>query len=180
MTVAKGMHALGPRDGRVLVNVYKDGVAAKMGHDLTLLANSWSGRADLNPEAHESSSIQVSVEINSLEVLEGRGGAKALSEGDKADIKKNIGKTLGAGTVTFSSTRVSGFLPRLSVEGNLTVNGQSRPVTLDLTVDEGGRAKGTTSFNQTHFGIKPFSAMLGALKVKDAVDVSFDIQLPTA
>lgn len=180
MTVAKGMHQLGPRDGKVLVNVYKDGVAAKMGHDLTLQANKWSGQADLNPEAASACSIQVSVDIDSLEVLEGRGGAKSLSEGDKADIKKNIGKTLGKGTVSFASTGISGSPPRLSVQGNLTINGQSRPVTLDLTVDDSGRAKGTTSFNQTQFGIKPFSAMLGALKVKDAVDVSFDIQLPTA
>jgi polyisoprenoid-binding protein YceI len=180
MTVAKGTHNIGPNDGKVLVNVYKDGVAAKMGHDLTLQAGSWSGKADINPDDPSSSSVSVSIDADSLEVLEGKGGAKPLSEGDKQDIKKNIGKTLGRGQISFESTEVSGNPPRLQLKGNLTINGQSRPVTLDLNVDDNGHVTGTTSFRQTDFGLKPFSAMLGALKVKDNVDVSIDVQLPTA
>jgi hypothetical protein len=35
------------------------------------------------------------------------------------------------------------------------------------------------SIRQSDFGIKPFSAMLGALKVADAVDVEVDVKLPT-
>jgi polyisoprenoid-binding protein YceI len=180
MTIAKGTHNIGPQDGKVLVNVYKDGVAAKMGHDLTLEASSWSGKADINPDDPASSSVSVTIDAGSLEVIEGKGGAKPLSESDKKDIKKNIEKTLGRGDISFESSGVSGTAPRISVKGDLTVGGQSRPVTLDLTVDDSGKAQGKVSFNQTQFGIKPFSAMLGALKVKDSVDVSIDVQLPTA
>ncbi len=178
MTVAKGTHNIGPDDGKVLVNVYKDGVAAKMGHDLTLEASSWSGKADINPDDPSSSSISVTIDPRSLEVLEGKGGAKPLSEGDKRDIKKNItDKVLTSRSdITFESTGVSGE----SVKGNLTINGKTQPVTLNLTVDDSGRAHATTSFNQTQFGLKPFSAMLGALKVKDGVDITIDLQLPTA
>ncbi len=176
MTIAKGSHSIGPQDGKVLVNVYKDGVAAKMGHDLTLEATSWSGTADINPDDPSSSSLQVTIPISSLEVIEGKGGAKALSEGDKRDIKKNIAKSLGSGEISFQSDSVSGS----SVKGNLTIGGKSAPVTLNLNVDDSGHATATTSFKQTDFGIKPFSAMMGALKVKDSVDVSVDLQLPTA
>jgi polyisoprenoid-binding protein YceI len=176
MTIAKGSHSIGPQDGKVLVNVYKDGVAAKMGHDLTLEATSWSGTADINPDDPSSSSVQVTVAISSLEVIEGKGGAKALSESDKKDIKKNIAKSLGSGDISFESDSVSGS----SVKGSLTIGGKSGPVTLNLNVDDSGHATGTTSFKQTDFGIKPFSAMMGALKVKDSVDVSIDLQLPTA
>ena len=176
MTIAKGSHSIGPQDGKVLVNVYKDGVAAKMGHDLTLEATSWSGTADINPDDPSSSSLQVTIPISSLEVIEGKGGAKALSEGDKRDIKKNIAKSLGSGEISFQSDSVSGS----SVKGNLTIGGKSGPVTLNLNVDDSGHATATTSFKQTDFGIKPFSAMMGALKVKDSVDVSVDLQLPTA
>lgn len=180
MTVAKGTHNIGPQDGKVLVNVYKDGVAAKMGHDLTLEASSWSGKADINPDDPSSSSVSVNIDAGSLEVIEGKGGAKPLSESDKKDIKKNIEKSLGRGDISFESTGVSGTAPRISVKGDLTISGQSKPVTLDLNVDDSGHATGKVSFAQTQFGIKPFSAMLGALKVKDGVDVSLDIQLPTA
>jgi hypothetical protein len=31
---------------------------------------------------------------------------------------------------------------------------------------------------QSQFGIKPFSAMMGALKVKDEVEVNLDVALP--
>jgi polyisoprenoid-binding protein YceI len=180
MTVATGTHNIGPQDGKVLVNVYKDGVAAKMGHDLTLEATSWSGKADISADDPSSSGVQVTIDADSLDVVEGHGGAKPLSQSDKADIKKNIAKTLGRGDISFESTKVSGSVPRISVQGNLTINGQSKPVTLDLTVDDNGKAAGKVSFNQSQFGIKPFSAMLGALKVKDNVDISVDLQLPTA
>jgi polyisoprenoid-binding protein YceI len=176
MTVAKGSHNIGPSDGKVLVNVYKDGVAAKMGHDLTLEATSWSGQADLNPDDPSASSLKVTIDPRSLEVVEGKGGAKPLSDGDKRDIKKNADKVLSRDDITFESTSVSDN----SVKGDLTINGQTRPATLNLNVDDSGRLKATTSFNQSQFGIKPFSAMLGALKVKDNVDISVEVQLPTA
>ncbi|MDQ1392778.1 MAG: hypothetical protein QOF30_1755 [Acidimicrobiaceae bacterium] len=181
MTVAKGSHNIGPQDGKVLVNVYKDGMAAKMGHDLTLEATSWSGKADINPDDPSASSVQVTIDAGSLEVVEGKGGAKPLSDNDKRDIKKNItDKVLRDTSISFESTGVSGSTPRLQLKGDLTINGQTQPVNLDLNVDDSGHAKGTASFKQTQFGLKPFSAMMGALKVKDSVDITIDVQLPTA
>lgn len=183
MTIAKGTHNIGPQDGKVLVNVYKDGVAAKMGHDLTLEATSWSGKADINPEDPSSCSVQVTIDPNSLEIVDSRGGAKPLDAGDKQKIKEGLSKTLNTSRhneITFASTGVSGNPPQLSLKGDLSVAGQTRPVNLALTVDDDGRAHGTTSFQQTQFGIKPFSAMLGALKIKDNVDITIDLQLPTA
>jgi len=180
MTVAKGTHNIGPDDGKLLINVYKDGVAAKMGHDLTLEATSWSGKADINPDDPSSASVTVTVDPSSLDVLEGKGGAKPLSESDKRDIKKNIEKVLGRSEISFESTGVSGDAPRLQLKGNLSLGSQSRPVTLDVNAGDDGHITASTSFNQTDFGIKPFSAMLGALKVKDKVEISVDAQLPTA
>ena len=176
MTVAKGTHDIGPSDGKVLVNVYKDGMAAKMGHDLTLAASSWSGKADINPDDPSASSISVTIDVDSLEVLEGKGGAKALSSSDKADIKKNMTKVLGRGDISFESSSVSAS----SLKGDLTINGQSRPVTLNLNVSDSGHVTATTSFKQTDFGLKLFSAMMGALKVKDNVDITVELDLPTS
>ena len=180
MTVAKGTHNIGPQDGKLLINVWKDGVAAKMGHDLTLQANNWSGSADINPDDPRSSRVSVTVELNSIEVVSGSGGAKALSDGDKGDIKKNLQKVLGGGQVRFQSTGVSGTPTSVQLQGQLTLNNKTQPITINVTESDGGRVTGKCSFNQTAFGIKPFSALLGALKIKDGVDVSFDVQLPTA
>jgi polyisoprenoid-binding protein YceI len=180
MTVAKGNHNIGPNDGQLLINVWKDGVAAKMGHDLTLLCTRWNGTADINPENPAACSVSATIDLDGIQVLEGKGGAKALSEGDKGDIKKNLHKTLGSGQVSFKSTGVSASGSTVQLQGQLTINGKSGPVNITVNADDNGQVTGKTTFNQTAFGIKPFSAMLGALKIKDAVDVSFNLRLPTA
>lgn len=180
MTVAKGTHNIGPKDGQLLINVWKDGVAAKMGHDLTLLCTRWNGTADINPENPAACSVSATIDLGGIEVLEGKGGAKALSEGDKGDIKKNLQKTLGSGQVSFQSTGVSASGSTVQLQGQLTINGKTGPVNIAVNAADDGQITGKTTFNQTAFGIKPFSAMLGALKVKDTVDVSFNLRLPTA
>jgi polyisoprenoid-binding protein YceI len=181
MTVAKGTHNIGPEDGHVFVNVYKEGAAAaKMGHDLKLEATSWSGKADLNPDDPSGCTVSVTIDPDSLDIVEATGGGKPLSQGDKADIKKNSAKVLGRGDITFESTGVSGSAPRLQLKGDLTLGGQTRPVTLDLDVNDNGQVTAKTSFKQKDFGIKPFSAPLGILKVKDEVEVTIELQLPTA
>ena len=66
--------------------------------------------------------------------------------------------------------------------GNLNIGGQSRQVTLDLSIAPGGdgaHLKGRVPIVQSNFGIKPFSAMMGALKVKDEVEVDLDVRLPS-
>lgn len=176
MTIAKGTHNLGPDDGKVLVNVYKEGALAKMGHDLTLEATDWSAKADINPDDPSSSSISVTVDAGSLEII----SPADMPAKDKADIAKNITKTLGRGAITFESTGVSGSVPSISLKGNLTISGNSNQVTLNLTVDDNGSVTGKTSFTHKQFGIKPFSAPLGVLKVKDGVDITVEVQLPTA
>ena len=63
-----------------------------------------------------------------------------------------------------------------------SIAGQSRQVALDLTMqpDSGAvRIKGRVPVRQTDFGVKPFTAMMGALKVKDEVDVGVDVSLPS-
>ncbi len=165
------------------MSVYRDGVAAKMGHDLVLEVTRWSGKADIVAESPAGSSVQLTMDPTSLEIIDAKGGIKPLGEKDHADIKKNINDkvllTSRNPEVTFQSTEVSGTAPNIKVKGNLTLVGKSQPVTLDVRVDESsGRASGKTTLQQSSFGIKPFSALLGALKVKDSVDIQFDIKIP--
>jgi polyisoprenoid-binding protein YceI len=65
---------------------------------------------------------------------------------------------------------------RLRVVGDLTLHGVSRqiesPVDVNLSADR-LTATGTLAVSQTQFGIKPVSAGLGTVKVKDEVTVSY-------
>jgi polyisoprenoid-binding protein YceI len=180
MTFASGTHSIEPENGTLTVKVYKEGMAAKMGHDLTFEASDWSGKITVDTDDPSASSVQVTIDPSSLEIVNAEGGAKPLSDKDRADIAKNITKTLGNSDISFESTEVSGTAPRISLKGNLTISGTARPVTLDLTVGDDGHAAGRTTIVQSQYGIKPYSAMMGALKVKDSVDVEFDVTLPTS
>ncbi len=175
--VASGTFELGPSDGQLLVRIYREGMAKKVGHDLVMELTSWNATVTVDGEA---SSIEATADARSLEVREASGGVKPLSEGDRADIKKNIEeKVLKKNTeISFRSTSVKTAGPnRGTVTGDLTIAGTTRPAEFDVSLD-GDRARLTTTVVQTQWGIKPFSAMMGALKVKDAVEIEADVRLP--
>jgi polyisoprenoid-binding protein YceI len=65
------------------------------------------------------------------------------------------------------------------VEGNLTIRGQAEPVTIRGEIAE-DRVRGSATVAQTRWGIKPYSAFLGALKLADEVGVEFDLALAPA
>jgi polyisoprenoid-binding protein YceI len=182
MAIKPGTYNLGPTDGTLQVRTGRAGMAQKVGHDLTLEASNWKATVTVDPEPAQST-VQATIEPRSLEVVNGSGGAKPLSDKDKKDIKKNIAGLLGNGSITFESTKVQ---PKgdsgATVLGNLSIAGQSRQISLDLTVEPNGtdaHLKGRVPIVQSNFGVKPFTAMMGALKVKDEVEVGLDVRLPS-
>lgn len=180
MTPKSGTHAIGPNNGQLTVSTYVGGMGSKMGHDLVLEATRWSGTLNLDADNPSASSVQVTIEPKSLQVIKATGGVKALSDKDKREIAQNQEKTLQMDRfpeITFQSTSVSGSAPRLSVQGNLTIMGNTRPVNLEVTAD-GSTVTAKTTIIQTEFGIKPYSK-LGALKVKDNVDLEIILNLPS-
>jgi polyisoprenoid-binding protein YceI len=113
-------------------------------------------------------------------VRDGTGGAKALTDKDKAEIQKNIdGKVLKGQAITFRSSQLSadGAGPA-SVSGEVTMAGTTRPITCNVEIGRDGQVKGTVPLTQSEWGIKPYTALMGALKVKDEVEVVLDARLP--
>jgi polyisoprenoid-binding protein YceI len=89
-------------------------------------------------------------------------------------------KDQAAPRITFSFSRLeAGSAGSVRVTGDLSMAGQTRPVTLQgqLTEEPGGglRFKGSHEFNMTVFGMEPPRLMAGTLKVHDPVKVSFDV-----
>ncbi len=172
MPIDAGTHTIGPSNGSLKVKTGKEGAAAKMGHDLVLGVNSWEATV----EGGDSPSISLTADPGSVEVIEGSGGAKPLSDKDKGDIKKSItGKVLGSSQITFKSSSVEDG----RAQGDLSIAGKSSSVSVPLQVG-GGKISGSLTLSQKDFGIKQFSAMMGALKVKDQVTVEFEGQVPTS
>ncbi len=179
MTISPGMHKLGPGDSTLKVNTYREGVAAKVGHDLVLAVKSWDATVEVGPD-NALTSVTLNADPGSLEVESGEGGAKPLTDKDRADIKKSISdKVLGSDPITFQSSAASiDGSGKLHAEGELSIAGKSRPGSFDLTAGQDGAVSGTIQLTQSDYGIKPYKAMMGALKVRDSVDIVLDAKLP--
>lgn len=166
MSIPEGSHTIGPSNGSLRVKTGREGAASKAGHDLTLEVTSWEATV----EGGDSPSIKLTADPTSIEVIEGTGGAKKLDDDDIQDIKKSTtDKVLGSSQITFESTEVSDS----TVKGELTIAGNSSTVEAPLNVSD-DKISGSITLKQSDFGIKKFSALMGALKVADEVTVEYE------
>jgi YceI-like domain len=111
-------------------------------------------------------------------VREGLRGVKPLTDRDRASIRGSIQEILGAQPIAFRSAAVEPDDGGLTVRGELELAGTTRPATFALTAAADGRVRGTLPVTQTEWGIKPYRGMMGALKVRDTVEVVLDVPLP--
>ena len=161
----------GPENARLTIRTTRQGAAAKAGHDLLIEVGTWEATLDLESQP----ALTLIADSRSLRVIEGTGGLKALSEDDKVDIKKTIDKEVLKGTpIEFRSSGVRESSGGFSVQGELSLNGKRAPVSFELATGDDGRVTGSATVKQTEFGMKPYTALFGALKVADEVTVAID------
>ena len=75
--------------------------------------------------------------------------------------------------IAFRSTSVNRAGEHVEIAGELELAGQTRPLMFTLT-DAGGHITGSAQVKQTDWGMKPYSALFGTLKVADAVEIAID------
>jgi polyisoprenoid-binding protein YceI len=107
---------------------------------------------------------------------------QALDDDDRDSIRQTIDdEVLLRRGITFRSTSAEATADgsRISVRGELTLVGTTRPIAFDVIVD-GDRLSGSAVITQSDWGIKPYSALFGALKVADEVEIALDAGLPSS
>lgn len=171
MSIQAGTYQLGPDNAELKVKTGREGKAAKAGHNLILGVESWEGTLEVGEDPAQSR-VTLHADGGSLEVLEGTGGVKKLDDSDRQDIKKSIDdEVLEGQAIDFESTEVEATgEDRLKVKGDLTISGTTNSVEFDLSVAE-GKVSGSATLSQSDWDIKQYSAMFGALKVTDQVEV---------
>jgi polyisoprenoid-binding protein YceI len=173
MSIQAGTYKLGPDNATLRVKTGRHGAAAKAGHDLVIEVKSWEATLNVADES-SASSLELSADPTSLHVVKGEGGMQALGDDDKADIRKTIDKdVLKKKPIAFTSSSVADADGGLAVSGDLELGGKSKPVEFVVSGD-GGAITGSASFKQSDWGIKPYSALFGALKVNDEVTVEVE------
>lgn len=170
---------IGPDRGSLLLRTSRAGLAAQVGHDLTLEVTGWSGEV-MVAEDPARSSLRVTVETGTLKVVAGTGGVKPLSDRDKREMVANARKILDTDrhpTATFTATRITADNDAGVIEGTLSLLGKERPFELKVTRLDEDHFRGTGTVRQSDFGIKPYTAFFGALKLADPVEVAVDLDL---
>ncbi len=155
-----------------LVFTFKDGLLSKVAHDLEVRVTRFS--IDVSPTA-----VRAEFDLNSLRVVnamkDGTASPDALSDSDKNKIADQIVKeVLHADqhpTAVFTSRTVTrrddgGY----SIAGDLSLHGVTKPLQAE-TKAEGNQQVVSIELHQPDFGITPFKAMMGTLKVKPDVIV---------
>ena len=180
MTISDGSYAVGPESGRLLVKTSRTGLGARAGHDLTIEVTRWRGTVGIDAANPANCSVSLAADIDSFEVREGTGGIKPLTDADRADIKNTLcTKVLNAArhpSIVFESAQVSGTPESFRIDGDLTIMGVTQSATVTGGV-RGDRVQGMAVVVQSRWGIKPYSAFLGALKLRDEVEIHFDAGL---
>jgi hypothetical protein len=167
----EGTRKLGPANARLTVHTKRTGAVAKAGHDLTLEVQAWEGTLDLG----DKPSVSLVVDSTSFKVVEGHGGIHALGDDDKANIEQTIDdEVLLKRKIKFQSSDVKVDGSHVTVTGELRLMMNSRPLTFELELSEEGRLSGSAVVKQTDWGMKPYTALFGTLKVADEVEVRIE------
>jgi polyisoprenoid-binding protein YceI len=172
-----------PSESNFWVFVGKSGLFSALAHDHEIGVKSFSGRVVVPETGTSGGSLEMGVDAPSLVVLD-----KKPSEEDKKKIfdsmhnevlesakyQKITFKSVTVGDVKQTGNDAYSFV----VNGDLTLHGVTKriavPVAATITPQQ-LRATGKYTLKQTDFGIKPYSAAGGTIKVKNEVVVNFSI-----
>lgn len=166
-------HPIDTSHSRVLVLVSKTGLFSALAHDHRIDAPIASGSVRLG----EHVSVELKFKTRDLRVLD-----PEVPDDTRQEIQETMlgPKVLDAGRypeIDFASTGVTKTgRDSWRIAGNLTLHGRTHPVTLDVN-ESGGAYSGTAEILQSDFGIAPLRIARGTVKVKDGVQIRFDIRL---
>ena len=160
-----------PARSTITIHVGKTGLLSAAGHEHWVNAPISSG------SIRESGALGVEFKVESAKMT-----AKPdpkLDAKTQATIQKDMEEmTLDVKTypdISFQSSRVDPSSPnQWKVDGNLTLHGVTKPVSVIVKKNEGAYT-GHTVLKQTDFGIKPITAGGGIVKVKNEIEIDFQV-----
>ena len=183
------IYRIDPQASVLNILVYRGGTLARLGHNHVVSSKSLSGRVWMHPQLAKSG-FEVAFPVADLIVDDPESRRAAgdefppeIPDADKQGTRKNMlrAEVLDAENhprVEVKSVKIEGSLPALQATARVTIKQATRDVVVPVQVTVNGNrltAKGEFAILQTEFGMKPFSVALGALEVKDRLDVRFTI-----
>jgi polyisoprenoid-binding protein YceI len=168
---AAGTHPLDTKKSVITVHVFKAGFFSAFGHNHEVRAPISAGSIGRG----SSPSVELTIDTRKMLVVDAD-----VSDKDRADIQSTMlgPKVLDVARypeIRFRSRRVEQTRTgQWRISGELTLHGQTRPLTLEVS-GSAGRYRGSSTLRQKDFGITPVTVAGGTVKVKDEVRVDFDV-----
>jgi polyisoprenoid-binding protein YceI len=177
ITVQAKTYTIVPSESNLTVFVGKAGALSFLAHDHNIAVRSYSGRVVVPAVGLMQGSLELDIDAKSLAVLD------KISEKDRQEITNSMNNVvLESGKfpkITFRSVGISNVNgASLTVNGDLTLHGVTRRIAIPVTISATPqllRATGKYVLKQTDFGITPYSAAAGSIKVKNEVVINFNI-----
>ena len=159
--------------GQVRAYTYKEGLLASVAHDLELDLKHFQVRFN-------GGDVIATFDMDSFTVL----GAminrelspKTLSTGDRKKIEQTMLREVLM-THRYPKAELSGCVIDGQLEGTLTLRGKSAAV-IGPVSSVNARATGHVEIKPSQWGIKPYSALFGALRLQDRVRIEYWMDLP--
>lgn len=178
-----------PEDTQVYARVFRGGRLEKLGHNHVVVFNDVRGYVSLADEPVDSlfdfavATADVSIDPPALRQRQGEGFDTTISERARTGTRENMlsESVLHAAAypyVMIGSSSIDGTFDDARVTMAVTIRDVTRVVTLPVALNRDGRrlvASGAFGLLQSDYGIEPFAALGGALKVKDRVELVFNI-----
>ena len=164
-------------DGELQVLTGVGGPAAKMGHRLTIAMADWE--AEVTWRGSKPVAANLVVDVDSLQVLKGEGGVTPLTGPEKVVVRSNALKAMDAKKypkISFTTEDIAKTDAGYRMTGTVEIHGKSRPQVVDLGVDDHGGTwvmSAQVPVVQTQFGVKPYSLLMGTMKINDEVTIKF-------
>jgi polyisoprenoid-binding protein YceI len=182
-------YAISPLQSELLVFVHKDGIAARLAHNHIIYADKFEGKMTFDPENHRKNRIRVVVDAKSLVpdspvLIKKYGVDNDASLSDRTEIEKTMKGPLQLDVKKFPRIVFDGGLSKpivngqTEISGRLTLHGVTRKIRVPATIDDAPHfVRGTARIplKLTDFGITPYSAFLGAIKIKNEVELMVDV-----
>lgn len=154
-------------NAQFFIYVYKEGALSRVGHDLKLQLTHFSFSAG------EDLALEAKFDLHSIVVIGSvRNGVVHpgdLSSKDKKDIEQNMAKSVleteRHPEAVFRSTGVEPNGDGYRVRGLLSLHGVDNRVRFDVKLED-GQAVAEVLIELPDYGMKPYKALLGALKTK--------------
>lgn len=174
-----------PSESLVLLKVGRAGSMAKLGHDHAIASVDLVGLVALHTD-HGESSASIAMPLKNL-IVDSPAYRKRLgldsepSEEDIAGTYSNMQKMLDADTwpwVLLEVQLVDATANPSLANVSITLHGVTRSLTVPMALTTNGErvsVDGQFSVTQSDFGIVPFSALGGLMRVADEIDIQFEV-----